>query len=77
MAGENETFELLVNGVPRTYRDIREHALDAARILKHRDMSAEITIINRNTREWALLRNIVAEPVWQAPGMPEAKPIGC
>ena len=73
MAGQHETFELLVNGIPRTYRDTQSHALEAARILKHRDMSAEITIV---TRAWAILRDIVGEPVWQKPGMPQAKLIG-
>jgi hypothetical protein len=59
-------FELLVNGIPRTYRDKAEYAVDAGRILKHRDLGSEIIVLNKNTREWLIVSDVVfASPKWQ------------
>jgi hypothetical protein len=59
-------FELLVNGIPRTYRDKPEFAVDAGRVLKRRDLSAEITVLNLTTREWLIVSDVVfASPKWQ------------
>ena len=35
-------FELLINGIPRTYRDQPELAIDAGRVLKQRDNQSEV-----------------------------------
>lgn len=67
-------FEIQVSGVARTFRGLKECAVYAGRVLKFRDKASDVTIFNRSTREWATVRDIVAEPVWQQPGMPEAKP---
>jgi hypothetical protein len=47
-------FEILVNGIPRTYRDHERMAIDAGRMLRGRDKS-EITIINQTTRQWVTI----------------------
>jgi hypothetical protein len=63
-----EGFEILVNGIPRTFRDMESMALDAARILKDRDRSSEITVINRGTRQWLIIADPFAKPgPWQDP----------
>jgi hypothetical protein len=72
---DSGSFEILINGIPRTYRDVKELAVDAARIIKHRERTSEITIIDRNTREWAIVKDLVNAPVWIAPGAAAAKPI--
>jgi hypothetical protein len=61
-------FEILVNGIPRTYRDTEEMAIDARRVLKDQDKSAVITIINDDTRQWMILADH-RSPVgpWQDP----------
>jgi hypothetical protein len=48
-------------------------AVDAARVIKHREHTSEITIIDRNTREWVIVKDLVAEPVWLALGVVAAK----
>jgi len=64
----NEGFDILVNGVPRTFRDDKKIALDAARNLKMRNLGGEITVINRSTGQRAILVNAFAtEIAWQAP----------
>ncbi len=37
-------FEIAVDGVPRSYRDVREAAIDAARVLQVRNPGATITV---------------------------------
>jgi hypothetical protein len=48
-------FEILVNGIPRTYRDQEGMAIGAGRILKDRDRTSEITVINDDTRQWVII----------------------
>lgn len=73
----DSTFELLVNGVPRTYRDQKAMAVDAGRVLKGRDRGSEVIVVDMVTREWALVPDLVNEVVWQPPAQaPDAKPIG-
>ena len=63
----NEGFDILVNGVPRTFRDDKKIALDAARNLKMRNLSGEITVIDRSTGQWAILADAFAtDTAWQA-----------
>jgi hypothetical protein len=69
------SFEILINGIPRTYRDIEALAVQSARFLKHREKGSEVTIIDRNTRKWAVVRDLVSEPLWQEPGVAAAKPL--
>jgi hypothetical protein len=47
-----EGFEILVNGIPRTFRDLEAVAIGAGLVLKDRDRSSEIAIINGGTRQW-------------------------
>jgi hypothetical protein len=61
-------FEILVNGIPRTYRDHERMAIDAGRVLKDRDRSSEITVINDATRQWVIIRDHLNAPgPWQDP----------
>ena len=47
---EDEGFQILHNGVPRTFRDNRETAYEAARYAKARTRSEIIEIIDRSAR---------------------------
>ncbi len=46
MTGEalGSMFEIKVDGVPRSYRDVRETAIEAARFLQQRNPGSKITI---------------------------------
>jgi hypothetical protein len=46
----NEGFEIFVNGVPRTFRDRKEIAYEAARYLKSRHPKDIIEILDCATR---------------------------
>ncbi len=39
-------FEIKVDGVSRTFRDLRETAIETARFLKQRNPGAKITVID-------------------------------
>jgi hypothetical protein len=61
-------FEILVNGIPRPYRDREGLAIDAGRVLKDRDRTSEITVINDSTRQWVIICDHLAAPSpWQDP----------
>jgi hypothetical protein len=45
----NEGFEIRHNGVPRTFRDKRDTAFDAARYAKSKARSEIIEIVDRST----------------------------
>jgi hypothetical protein len=47
-------FEILVNGHRRCWRDQESTAIDAGRVLKVRDRTSEITVINDDTRQWVI-----------------------
>ena len=46
---DNQGFEILHNGVPRTFRDKRETAFDAARYAKSKARGELIEIVDRST----------------------------
>ena len=46
---DNEGFHILHNGVPRTFRDDRETAFDAARYAKSKARGDIIEIVERST----------------------------
>jgi hypothetical protein len=46
---ENEGFEIRHNGIPRTFRDERETAFDAARYAKSKARGEIIEIVDRST----------------------------
>lgn len=48
-------FEILVNGTPRTYRDVEALAIDAGRMLRARDKTTEIAVVNTATRMWVAI----------------------
>jgi len=61
--------------VPRTFRDDKKIALDAARNLKMRNLGSEITLIDRTTGQWAVLVDAFSPDVtWQAPAATTARP---
>ena len=63
-----DSFEILVNGIPRTFRDIEKNAIDAGRVLKDRDKAAEITIIKHSSRQWLIIGDPFAAPgPWRDP----------
>ena len=69
IAYTREMFEILVNGIPRTYRDQEGMAIDAGRVLRDRDKS-EITVINLDTRQWAIITDPFSAVAWRdAPGL--------
>jgi hypothetical protein len=44
MTAPGAHFEIKIDGVPRTYRDVRETAIEAARFLQQRNPGAKILI---------------------------------
>jgi hypothetical protein len=46
---ENEGFEIRHNGIPRTFRDRREIAFEAARYIKSRNPADIIEIVDLST----------------------------
>ncbi len=44
MTAPGAHFEIKVDGVPRSYRDVRETAIEAARFLQQRQPGAKITV---------------------------------
>ncbi len=44
MTGPGAHFEIKVDSVPRSYRDVRETAIEAARFLQQRTPGAKITV---------------------------------
>ena len=46
---DNEGYEIRHNGVPRSFRDVKESAYEAARFAKSRNPSDIIEIIDRST----------------------------
>jgi hypothetical protein len=52
---DNEGYEIRHNGVPRTFRDKRETAFDAARYAKSKVKSDLIEIIDRASRAKLIL----------------------
>jgi|SRR6185437_4395395 len=63
-------FEILVDGVRRTFRDVEKIALVAARQLKRKNLKSEITTANTKSGEWAIVTDIASDAViWHpAPG---------
>lgn len=45
----DEGYDITVNGVPRTFRDAKESAFDAARIIKRRNKGEIVEIVDRST----------------------------
>ena len=48
--GENEGFDILHNGVPRTFRDQKALAYEAARFAKTQNPADLIEIVDRSSR---------------------------
>jgi hypothetical protein len=49
MLRDDEGFDILANGVPRTFRDLKMSAYDAARFVKSRNRGDIIEIVDRST----------------------------
>jgi hypothetical protein len=47
-------FEIQVNGIPRTYRDREDRAIDAGQLAKGRE-KAEIKVIDMTTGKWLII----------------------
>jgi hypothetical protein len=70
-------FEILVNGTPRTYRDQDALAIDAGRVLRARDKTMEITVINLDTRQWLVIPDPFSPVAWkEAPGLTVVRQTG-
>ena len=52
---DNEGYEIRHNGVPRSFRDVKESAYEAARFAKSRNPSDIIEIIDRSTNAKLLM----------------------
>ena len=46
---DNQGYDILVNGIPRTFRDAKEIAYDAARVIKRRNKGDIVEIVDRST----------------------------
>ena len=46
---DNQGFEILINGTPRTFRDHQQPALEAARIIKKKNRSELVEVLDRST----------------------------
>jgi hypothetical protein len=46
---DNEGFEIRVNGVPRTFRDLKEPAHEAARVIKNKVPGDIVEIVALST----------------------------
>ena len=61
-------FEILVNGTPRTYRDQEELAIDAGRVLRARDKTTQITVVNTTSGMWVVIPDpFSAVAAWKNP----------
>ena len=49
-------FEILINGVPRTFRDRQDIAYEAARFLKSKNRTAIVEIIDCSTGQKSIMR---------------------
>lgn len=58
-------FEILVNGATRTYRDLEKVAVDAGRVAKGRDLSADVRVVSLKTGAWATIADPYAAVVWK------------
>lgn len=47
-------FEIQVNGIPRTYRDREDRAIDAGQLAKGRE-KAEIKVVDMTTGKWLII----------------------
>jgi hypothetical protein len=54
--GLGAQFEILIGGVPRSYRDIRELALKGAELLKAKNPHAEVAVHNLGTGEKVIIK---------------------
>ena len=48
-------FEILINGVPRTFRDRQDTAYEAARFLKSKNPTAIIEIVDCSTGQKSIM----------------------
>ncbi len=52
---DNEGFDILVDGVGRTFRDVKAHAFDAALLIKKKNKDAIVEIVDRSTGAKAMM----------------------
>jgi hypothetical protein len=48
-------FEILINGTPRTFRDRKDTAYDAARVIKSKNPKGLVEIWDRSTGQKAVM----------------------
>jgi hypothetical protein len=48
-------FEITIDGTPRTYRDLREHAIEAAQLLKGKNPHSQVVVRDLRTDEKTLV----------------------
>jgi hypothetical protein len=54
-------FEIAIDGTPRTYRDRRELAIEAAAFLKMKNVHAEVTVRDVESGEVIVVRHPLAK----------------
>lgn len=59
-------YEIYIGGVPRTFRDVKETAIDAAMRLKLRNLSAPVFIVETATGARAEIVDVNRPPEWKA-----------
>jgi hypothetical protein len=58
-------FEVLVNGIPRSWRDVERTAVSAAHMLYSRDKGAsQIVIVDHKAGRRGSITSDFGEPVW-------------
>ncbi|KQY99383.1 hypothetical protein ASD45_00145 [Pseudolabrys sp. Root1462] len=60
-------YDIYINDVPRTFRDVKEIAIEAATFLKMRNLSSTVEIVERETGMTAEIKDINRPPVWEKP----------
>jgi electron transfer flavoprotein alpha/beta subunit len=54
-------FEIAIDGTPRTYRDLKELAIEAATRLKTKNVHAEVTVRDVETGETTAVKHPLAK----------------
>jgi hypothetical protein len=60
-------YEIQVNAVPRSYRDVLQVAIESAQFLKMRNIKEEVIVLDMVTQKRALIVDDHSEPVWREP----------
>jgi hypothetical protein len=66
-------FEISIDGVPRSYRDLRESAIEGGRFLKRKYPNSEVAVRDLRTNERVIIKDIPAIAVADLPSTPRSR----